>query len=224
MYKISENSEEMTKIFQGEFVNDCVTGIGTFFSLTGDRYDGEWTNGKFSGFGEYFQANVLSTKEAQSYTGEWKDNVRTGIGKLELHESKAFYDGTWKDNCFEGVGILSVPKKVYFSGDFVNGVMEGKGVCLYYDPSGRVVGRYEGGFKGGLRHGRGWYKFFSETGVLIGEFEGRFKNDEMEGNNYIDVVENIPIQMSKDEWVLPLKRQSEMKYIHQAAGFNEDGS
>lgn len=226
VYKIHRKNKtaDLQKIFQGEFVDDSVTGIGTFFSIHGDRYDGEWTDGKFNGFGEYFQVNENSKKEKQTYTGEWVSNIRHGLGKLLLHESGAFYDGSWDNNQFHGVGILNVPNKVYFNGDFDSGVMSGRGVCLYYSDKGNITGRYEGGFKEGLRHGRGWYKFYSNKGEVIGEFEGRFKRDEMEGNNPIEVTENVPIRLSKDDWVLPLKRQTEIKYIHQAAGFDEFGN
>lgn len=241
------------KVFQGEFVDNGVTGIGTFFAENGDRYDGEWTNGSFNGYGEYHEtgeekhareavshstssaettgeekttsaAKRVNVKQSQTYTGEWVNNIRQGLGRLFLHECNCYYDGGWDSDRFHGQGSLYIPNHVLFSGEFHHGAMEGKGVCVYYDETGKMIGKYEGGFREGLRHGRGWYKFYNEDGTIIGEYEGRFKKDEMEGNNTIEVVENTPIIINEEEWILPLKRQTELKYIHQLAGFKEDGS
>ena len=45
--------------YQGEFINNKITGFGTMDFNNGDTYTGNFLNGKFNGYGELKNANGL---------------------------------------------------------------------------------------------------------------------------------------------------------------------
>ncbi len=62
-------------------VGDCANGTGTYYYAahtfgeeSGDRYEGEWKDGKRDGRGTYYSAN------GDRYEGQWKDNKQHGRG------------------------------------------------------------------------------------------------------------------------------------------------
>eukprot|EP00924_Labyrinthula_sp_SR-Ha-C_P007601 snap_masked-scaffold_42-processed-gene-1.14-mRNA-1 protein AED:0.45 eAED:0.49 QI:0/-1/0/1/-1/1/1/0/687 len=162
-----------------------------------------------------------------------------------------YYNGDWENDVFSGSGTLEVSKTFSYNGKFKNGEIEGRGSCSYINGKGEVVAQYEGSFKQGLRHGRGWYGFFND-GKVVAEFEARFNQDKFEGvdlggsfrggdsGNVLSLVEicgDSPVALGKelnkegngenfgysDAWVLPIRSQGEMKFVHLDAGFNEYG-
>ncbi|MDD5571073.1 MAG: hypothetical protein PHD97_07940 [Bacteroidales bacterium] len=102
---------------------DCEEGSGTYVwgsssEYAGDKYVGEWKNGKMDGYGTYYHANgdkyVGDWKDGhrngqgtfyfitgEKYTGEWKDSKRNGYGTNTYTDGKV-ETGEWKDNKFLG--------------------------------------------------------------------------------------------------------------------------
>ena len=78
------------------------------------------TNGRLDGWGR------CTLKSGYEYVGEWKNNDRSGTGKLTM----------------PGIGV--------YSGMFVNGKFQGKGILTYYSGD-----KYEGNFNKGVRDGAG---------------------------------------------------------------------
>ena len=54
-------------IYQGNWIDDKMSGQGTYTFANGDTYVGEFSNNKFNGQGTY-------TKGNNKYTGTWADN------------------------------------------------------------------------------------------------------------------------------------------------------
>jgi len=62
-------------------INLFLEGIGTYTSASGDKYFGQWKDGKTNGFGIfYFSPN--NSNLFDSYEGEWFDNKKHGNGIL----------------------------------------------------------------------------------------------------------------------------------------------
>ena len=51
-------------------VDDCATGIGTYYFANGDRYEGEWKDGNKDGLGTFYFADGDRAKE------EWIEGER----------------------------------------------------------------------------------------------------------------------------------------------------
>jgi len=84
------------RIYEGKFEDDSIKNDAIIpGKMTyNDKYEyiGEFNKkGNFHGIGTY-------TDEFGSYTGEWKNGVRNGIGKLFDKEGKLIYHGEWENN------------------------------------------------------------------------------------------------------------------------------
>ena len=55
---------------------ECVNGTGTFAFSNGDKYVGEFKDGKMHGKG------TLTSPDGEKYVGEFKDNMLEGHGTL----------------------------------------------------------------------------------------------------------------------------------------------
>jgi hypothetical protein len=65
----------------------------------GDRYEGEWKDGKRHGQG------TLYYKSGSRYEGEWKDGKRHGQGTFFWNDGDR-YEGEWKDDWKHGKGTM----------------------------------------------------------------------------------------------------------------------
>jgi hypothetical protein len=73
--------------------------FGSWTGLSGDKYVGEFNNGKFNGQGTTIFPN------GSKYIGEWKDDAFSGQGTLISSKGKK-YVGEFKDNNKNGKGII----------------------------------------------------------------------------------------------------------------------
>lgn len=107
---------------------DCVNGKGTFEFTNGDKYVGEFKDGKIDGQG------TLYIKIGYEYVGEWKD-------------------GKW-----DGQGTLTKYYEYVYEGEFKDHARNGKGTLTYYDGgkySGDLWAKYSGVFKDDYLNGQG---------------------------------------------------------------------
>mmetsp|Transcript_8378 Transcript_8378/g.15686 ORF Transcript_8378/g.15686 Transcript_8378/m.15686 type:complete len:662 (+) Transcript_8378:552-2537(+) len=195
-------------IYRGSFVDNCICGKGTQWFENGDRYDGEFRESLFHGHGVYYTARSGST-----YTGEWVRGERCGQGVLTLRNKTSYYNGEWQSDTWTGRGILHNEGECSYDGMLKNNKFEGRGLCTYENQ-----GSFEGTFRAGLKEGRGTYTF--SNGAV---YEGRFRHDKIEGFGTLKMEKNTCVRIGQDEWILPVSCQSEMKFIHRAAGFGTDG-
>ncbi len=97
-----------------------LTGNGTYYYSSGDKYNGSFIDGDRNGYGIY------SWSSGSEYVGYWKDDKRNGQGKWYNDRGNLKYDGQWKDGLEHGYGV----KKYYevfedVSGNYKNGVWDG---------------------------------------------------------------------------------------------------
>lgn len=71
-------------------------GRGTIIFRDGNKYSGEWSNGKIHGRGVYEWV-----KDKVKYDGEYKFGVKDGVGRYYL-TSKKYMTGRWIKGKKEG--------------------------------------------------------------------------------------------------------------------------
>jgi hypothetical protein len=182
-------------MFEGEWKRNKEHGYGKL--VTSDRrktiYEGEWERGKMQGKGTYYYGSSDPAKPGTRYIGEFKENLRNGMGCYYLPDGSIYdgqwrdgvmngrgmftwpdtscYDGEWRDGKRNGQGLLKAADGFVYDGLWVNNAMEGRGLAIY--PNGQ---RYEGMFSNGRREGRGTIHF--PNGAV---YEGRFRDDAIDG-------------------------------------------
>lgn len=170
-YQLDLKYIEYYGTYEGNITKSIPNGLGTFKSMKNVSYT------------EYDDEGEKITKQvpAYTYTGEWKDGVKYGAGKLETYtlnelvESLEF-EGNFKDDKFDGdKGILKdyySYGSVQYSGSFKSGQFNGYGRL---ESSGEGEGyNYEGQFIKGEFHGEGVYHV--ENGMGSYTKKGTFQN------------------------------------------------
>lgn len=182
---------------------DCQNGIGILLMENGERYAGQFSQGKANGIGSWYYF------DGSQYTGQWKNGLREGEGvwRSSVGEEQA---GTWmrdrlvqrnpvsseelitrghtttgsgrtgciSGNCQNGEGTYILPDGSVYVGAFKAGEIHGVGVCYYRDGS-----RYQGEWAHRLPHGKGTRYFPNgqkrtgnwRKGLAIGP-DGRFES------------------------------------------------
>ena len=152
--------------FAGECIEgDCNNGSGTYTSQAGDRYVGEFKNGKFHGQGTAIWVN------GNKYVGEFKNGPVTGQGTMTYTDGSK-YVGEFKNGERHGQGTYSYPHGsvvvgIFKKDELVEVISEDtsawkKAECIEGDcqngfgtktyPNGK---KYVGEFKNGEMHGQG---------------------------------------------------------------------
>ena len=112
------------------YFNNC---FGTYTFASGDKYVGEWKDGKRNGQGTA-TFGPKSKWAGDKYVGEFKDNKRNGQGTYTFANGDK-YVGEFKDDHWNGQGTYT-----YAHGD-----------------------KYVGGYKNNKRNGQGTYTFANGT-------------------------------------------------------------
>jgi hypothetical protein len=95
---------------------DCKNGEGTILYKSGNKYKGEFANGKRHGYGRF-----IWTSGAR-YKGEWKNNKKDGQG-IELLADGSRYEGQFENHKKSGEGkYYDANGKVINDGIWENGV------------------------------------------------------------------------------------------------------
>lgn len=109
----------------------------------------------------------------ETYVGEYKHRLRHGYGSYTFSGGACFqYTGDWISGVMHGRGIFLIGDGGSYEGDFVNGEMEGIGLRRWADGS-----TYNGQFRSGERHGEG--VLISSSGEV---YEGQWKNNQRDGD------------------------------------------
>lgn len=120
------------------------------------RYDGEWENDKYHGFGTYYSDNK------KIYEGEWQHGERHGRG-IYYYDEIISYDGEWQNGKRNGKGIYYNNGLKFYEGDWQNDKYHGKGI--YYRNDG--IKFYEGDVQDDKRHGKGKLYFIIDNSNVI---------------------------------------------------------
>lgn len=134
----------------------------------GDRYEGEFLDGKRHGQGIQFFAKV-----GKSLVGDFrKGKIYTGEGTLYIAKTENIFEGIWVRGQFAGYAEFhtgEANERFRYEGNVLNGMRSGQGK-LYY-PNGQI---YTGNFEKGVRHGPG--TIVCPSGNTA---QGEFLNDRM---------------------------------------------
>ena len=133
-------------MYKGAMANGVREGLGAFFHVNGNRYQGNWHADQAHGQGK------MIYKDGSTYDGEWRAGRRHGVGSLTYAADKRArsYVGQWEEDVKHGRGRLTWFGGEEYEGDFYDGVMTGEG--RYTFAAGQS---YTGGFLDGKRHGHG---------------------------------------------------------------------
>ena len=104
-----------------ELRNSWTNSSATVTFTDGDKYVGEYKDGKFNGQGTYTFAN------GNKYVGEFKDNNYNGQGTMTYADGGS-YVGEWKDDKRHGQGIENYSNGNIYEGDYLNDRWHGDGV------------------------------------------------------------------------------------------------
>ncbi|KAG2378746.1 hypothetical protein C9374_007894 [Naegleria lovaniensis] len=93
----------------------------------GEEYNGEWNNNKRHGMG------VHQWPDNRVYEGQFKDDLMHGHGKYQWPDNR-LYEGSFVQDHMTGRGYYFQDKRdpllEEISGEFLNGVLHGRGVCF----------------------------------------------------------------------------------------------
>lgn len=77
------------------WINDKMNGEGIYFMRkTGDKYDGNWQDGEFTGFG------IIHFKTGEYCQGSWLKGKLHGFGACYNDEGDLVKDGIWEHGKF----------------------------------------------------------------------------------------------------------------------------
>lgn len=148
-------------IYHGNLKDDLFSGKAVQIWSNGDKYEGEYQNGLFHGYGEM-------TTNSYIYKGDYFNGLQTGKAFI-LYSDGSSYEGEVNAGLYEGDGILKTSVGNIFEGVFKNGFLNGKGKIIYND--GAVC---SGNFINTKLEGQGVYKY-SNGDSYIGNFvNGKF--------------------------------------------------
>jgi DNA polymerase III epsilon subunit family exonuclease len=159
----SQQKEAQEKHSPGiQKVSALQNGFGQTTLPNGDKYEGNFSNGKRHGHGIYRWSN------GSTYEGEWVQGEITGNGK-KVFSSGAINSGTFVNGELNGHGtqIFSPSgewKGDKYIGEFVNGIREGLGTYTWSNGT-----TYAGQWLAGKMHGNGTKKMADgsiDTGIF----------------------------------------------------------
>jgi len=131
----------------------------------GSTYTGDWKEEERTGHG------VQVWRDGARYEGEWLAGNAHGQGRF-MHPNGDFYEGNWMLDRAHGFGSYTHKDRSMYQGNWSHDLQDGPGVETWSDG-----GRYEGDYKGGLKHGVG--KLSWNDGSI---YQGQFRQNSIHGN------------------------------------------
>ena len=154
--------------YEGEFVNGKFHGKGIYISYTGAKYEGDFRLGIHDGYG------VINFPDGSKHSGEWKNGNRHGRGTLLLKDGTRF-EGQWTNDIRNGKGVFYYPNGKIENVEYRDGIE-------INDTNNRKLqeiktinysngDRYEGPIYEGRKNGKGVY-YFKNGDKIFGNFIG----------------------------------------------------
>ena len=94
-------------------------GVGTELWPNGDRFEGDFKDGKFHGSGTYLT-------RGGKYVGEFVDGRKEGQGKMTWTKNGHVYEGGWKGGRMHGSGKYTKPDMSLYEGEWKDHKRHGK--------------------------------------------------------------------------------------------------
>lgn len=148
---------EIAASYKGDFLNNTITGQGTYINQLGDEYyTGQWKNGQRSGEGS--QTNTTSRK---TWVGSWRNDVLTNLREFsqfvtERYSDGSYYEGYLNNNLRHGEGTYTLANGIKITTTWNRDLAEGK--CIVSTKDSNVV------FSGQCSEG-----YISGFGVMINQ-------------------------------------------------------
>ena len=117
-------------------------GVASWTWPNGNRYDGEFRDGKKNGHG------VITRPNGDRYDGEFRDGKNNGHGALTLANGVR-YDGGFRDDKYNGRGVMTWPNGDRYDGEFLDDKRNGYGVYTRTNGERRAGQWHDGQFAGG---------------------------------------------------------------------------
>lgn len=114
--------------YSGHWSNNQFHGTGKYIDAEGAVYEGEFAYGKKHGVGKQMSSSG-GQKGGVSYSGEWREGVREGIGDAVFVDGST-YSGSWKNDRQDGEGTFVSGQSggEKYVGQWRRGRREGAGV------------------------------------------------------------------------------------------------
>ncbi|KAG6714769.1 MORN repeat-containing protein 1-like [Carya illinoinensis] len=133
--------------YEGEFHKGRCNGSGVYNYFVNGRYEGDWIDGRYDGYG------IESWARGSRYKGQYRQGLRHGYGVYRFYTGDS-YAGEWFNGQSHGVGVQTCSDGSCYIGEFKCGVKHGLG-CYHF----RNGDRYAGEYFGDKIHGFGVYHF-----------------------------------------------------------------
>ncbi|KAK1554533.1 hypothetical protein Q3G72_013627 [Acer saccharum] len=134
-------------MYEGEFHKGKCNGSGVYNFFINGRYEGEWVDGKYDGYG------IESWARGSRYKGQYRQGLRHGYGVYRFYTGDS-YAGQWCNGQSHGTGLQTCADASSYIGNFKCGMKHGLGVYNF-----RNGDRYAGEYFGDKIHGFGVYHF-----------------------------------------------------------------
>ncbi|KAL8459525.1 hypothetical protein ACS0TY_036860 [Phlomoides rotata] len=133
--------------YEGEFYRGRCNGSGVYNFIVNGRYEGDWIDGRYDGYG------IESWARGSRYKGQYRQGLRHGYGVYKFYTGDS-YAGEWCNGQSHGIGVQTCADGSCYLGEFKCGVKHGLG-CYHF----RNGDRYAGEYFGDKIHGFGVYHF-----------------------------------------------------------------
>lgn len=150
--------------YEGQFRDGLFDGWGVYHYANGDRYEGEFANDMKVGRG------TMAFAGGDRFTGEFKSDMINGKGTM-VYRNGNRYAGDFKNALRHGNGVLTFRNGDVYKGDFSEDQRTGRGTYIFGDGA-----KYIGAFLDGRRHGEGRYVYAGGE-----EYSGQFKDGRKHG-------------------------------------------
>ena len=192
--------------YVGEYKDGKSHGQGTYTYANGNKYIGEFKNYKRHGQGtDTWGPN--SERAGDKYVGEYKDDKMHGQGTY-TYANGTKEVGTWENDKMHGQGTKIWPGGDKYVGKFQDGKMHGQGTKIWGPDSLWAGDKYVGEYQDGKMHGQGTHT--SEDGEIK---EGIWKADVFQYAKKKLSSNNQQISFENVFKILSLKKRKKIQAI-----------
>ncbi|XP_047949890.1 alsin-like [Salvia hispanica] len=187
-------------VYEGEFHKGKCSGSGVYYYYMSGRYEGDWVDGKYDGYG------VETWARGSRYRGQYRQGLRHGFGVYRFYTGDV-YAGEWSSGQSHGCGVHTCEDGSRYVGEFKWGVKHGLGHYHF-----RNGDRYAGEYFADKMHGFGVYCFANGHRYEGAWHEGRrqglgmytFRSGETQSGHWQNGILDIPSTQSNVYPVSPV--------------------